>query len=278
MEIKQLYQEHKGKISDKWTLYLAEFDRLFLPYKNKDVRLFEIGIQNGGSLEIWAKYFGNAKVIIGCDIDSKCAQLRYEDNRIVVIAGDANLLDCQKRIIQCASRFDIIIDDASHKSGDIIRSFSKYFPCLESAGIYIVEDLHCSYWNDFEGGLYNPFSSISFFKRLVDIVNYEHWRNEKPRVNLYKEFIKKYELELDDSTLAEIHSIEFINSLCVIKKLPPEDNKLGRRLIAGLEESVTNGCRQLNGISVSEMAMNVSDTENYDVIELIKKINLFTQG
>jgi len=45
-----------------------------------------------------------------------------------------------------------------------------------------------------------------------------------------------------------------------------------------LEESVTNGCRQLNGISVSEMAMNVSDTENYDVIELIKKINLFTQG
>jgi hypothetical protein len=264
MSIKQLYQEHKGKISDKWTLYLAEFDRLFLPYQNKNVRLLEIGIQNGGSLEIWAKYFGNAKAIVGCDIDAKCGQLRYDDDRIVVIAGDANSLDCQKRIIQCAPQFDIIIDDASHKSGDIIRSFSKYFPYLDDCGLYIVEDLHCSYWNDFEGGLHNPFSSISFFKRLVDIVNYEHWRNENPRINLYKEFIKKYELELNDSILAGIHSVEFINSLCVIKKLTREENELGRRFIAGLEESISNGWHKLDGTFIQNIAVNIFDTEDYD--------------
>jgi hypothetical protein len=42
-------------------------------------------------------------------------------------------------------------------------------------GIYIVEDLCCSYWQDFEGGLNDEASSMAFFKSLVDVINHEHW-------------------------------------------------------------------------------------------------------
>jgi len=88
--LKQFYREHEGKVSDKWSLYLAEYDRLFLPYQKLPVRLLEIGIQNGGSLEIWSRFFPNAAKLVGCDIDPNCARLQYDDPRIAVVVADAN--------------------------------------------------------------------------------------------------------------------------------------------------------------------------------------------
>lgn len=29
----QLYRSHQGKVSDKWDIYLAEYDRLFTPFR-----------------------------------------------------------------------------------------------------------------------------------------------------------------------------------------------------------------------------------------------------
>ena len=113
-------------------------------------------MQNGGSLEIWARYFPCAAVIAGCDIDPGCAQLAFEDKRIAVVVGDANSDRTQARILEHSAEFDILIDDGSHTSSDIVKSFARYFPCLAENGFYIIEDLHCSYWREFEGGLFDP--------------------------------------------------------------------------------------------------------------------------
>ena len=80
--LRQLFELHNGKLFDKWSLYLDEWDSIYGPYRNQPIQILEIGIQNGGSLEIWAKYFQKAKKIIGCDIDHKCEQLRFDDTRI----------------------------------------------------------------------------------------------------------------------------------------------------------------------------------------------------
>ena len=66
--LKQLYGEHKGKVSDKWFSYLSEYERIFASYREMPLRLLEIGVQNGGSLEIWSKYFHKAEKLLGCDI------------------------------------------------------------------------------------------------------------------------------------------------------------------------------------------------------------------
>ena len=86
----QIYQEHNQKVSDKWSLYLKEYDSLFQTYRDQSISLLEIGIQNGGSLEIYDKYFEFAKVIIGCDIDASCKTLNYDSDKIKVIVGNAN--------------------------------------------------------------------------------------------------------------------------------------------------------------------------------------------
>ncbi len=229
----ELYAAHQGKVSDKWAIYLKVYEQLFSPYRANGLRFLEIGIQNGGSLEIWGKYFVNAASLIGCDINVACAQLRYEDPRIQVVVGDANLDETERAIAVHADRFDIVIDDGSHRSSDIIRSFVRYFPRLQQGGIFVVEDLHCSYWQEFEGGLVDPWSSMSYLKRLADVINHEHWGVPHARAEVLRSFESCYGTALDEESLAQIHSIEFYNSVCVIRKCARVENELGPRVMAG---------------------------------------------
>jgi len=228
-----LYAAHRGKVSDKWTVYLKVYEELFRPYRANRLCLLEIGIQNGGSLEIWGRYFEAAAVLVGCDINVACAQLRYDDPRIHVVVGDANTDEAERAIAVHADRFDIIVDDGSHRSGDIIRSFVRYFPRLEQGGIFVVEDLHCSYWQEFEGGLVDPWSSMSFLKRLADVINHEHWGTPYCRAEVLRSFENRYGVALDEESLGQIHSIEFSNSICVIRKRARADNELGPRVVVG---------------------------------------------
>jgi len=243
----QLYEEHTGKVSDKWSLYLTEYDRLFDYYRDRPVRLLEIGIQNGGSFDIWSKYFSDAAALVGCDIDPKCARLNYKDPRIGVIVGDANDPEISQRVFQLSPQFDIVIDDGSHRSSDIIKSFALYFPQLAEGGIFIAEDLHCSYWSQYGGGLFDPYSSISFFKRLVDVISHEHWGVPKARADVLRGIFMKYGCEIDEEALSQVHSVEFINSMCVVRKTSSAGNGLGRQVIAGSIELVVSGRQQLNG-------------------------------
>ena len=235
--LKKLCEKHSGKVSDKWSSYIVEYERILGDYRDQPVTLLEIGVQNGGSLEIWSKFFVNASKFVGCDINPDCAKLNYEDPRIVVIVGDANSHEVQLKVLQHAPSFDVIIDDGSHCSSDIVKSFAAYFPHLSDGGIFVVEDLHCSYWEEFEGGLFDPYSSINFFKRLVDVINHEHWGVSKLRIDILRGFFLKYDCQVDENLLAQIHSIEFINSICVIKKESSLNNALGTRFILGLNKA-----------------------------------------
>ena len=58
--LKDLYQNHFGKVSQKWAIYFNQYEEKFSKYKKFPIKLFEIGIENGGSLEIYSKYFSNA--------------------------------------------------------------------------------------------------------------------------------------------------------------------------------------------------------------------------
>lgn len=239
--LKRLYTDHRGKVSDRWSLYLTEYDRLLAGFRDKPIALLEIGIQNGGSLEIWSAFFPVARQLVGCDINPDCGQLVFDDPRIAIVIGEADSAEAQQEVLGHAPRLDVVIDDGSHRSSDIARTFARYFPFVEDGGVFIVEDLHCSYWQEFEGGLFDPSSSIAFFKQLADVVNHEHWGVREPPSSVLKPFFEKYQLQMTDVELQHVHSIEFINSMCVVRKQKPERNRLGPRFIAGKVASVVPG-------------------------------------
>src|ERR1700733_603821 len=148
-----LFFSHEGKIVDKWEQYLAVYACEFARFVSRGlpVRLLEIGVQNGGSLELWSKYLPDGSDVIGLDIDPAVEKLRFEGRIVAKIAdvNDAARLDS----LLGAELFDIIIDDGSHQSDDIVAAFRSLFNKLQPGGIFVVEDLHASYWGSPKGGL-----------------------------------------------------------------------------------------------------------------------------
>jgi hypothetical protein len=263
--IKDLYKNHSGKVSDKWKIYLDEYEDKLSHYQTLPIKLLEVGILNGGSLEIFSKYFSNAELILGCDIDQKCKELHYENLNTKIIIGDVNQEKIKNEIVK-HSKFDIILDDGSHNSHDIVGTFCNYFKHLKDGGLFIVEDLHCSYWREHRGGLFFPISSISFFKKIIDIINYEHWGIEKNKEWLLKGFSKNYKINTEDLELENIHSIEFVNSLCFIKKKPFSDNTLGKRVVVGETATVVTDRKKLNNMNPQSLNQTKNPWSNKDIL------------
>lgn len=258
-----LYDTHAGKVADKWSNYIDNYERILLEYRDKPISLLEIGVQNGGSLEIWAKYFTRANVIIGCDINPACRQLDYDDPRIKIVIGNVTSDATESDILDYADAFDIIIDDGSHQSGDIIRSFAKYFPHVAENGIYIIEDLCCSYWQDYNGGLYHPHAPQAFLKHLTDIINQQHWGLDKSHSDYLSNFFTHHGLYISDDTLSTIHSILFSNSLCIIYKHSINNNEPGTRIVAGLSAQILPDTPGLHGqpFPVTDQSSNEFSTQ-----------------
>jgi cephalosporin hydroxylase len=135
MSLTEIHRKKTGKVSDKWSSYLDFYDDKLWYLQDSKIKLLEIGVQNGGSLETWARYFWKAEKIVGIDIDPKCGDLKFEDQRIEVIVGDS-------KTVELEDKFDIIIDDGSHLASDIIANWTKWWPSLEDGGVYVVEDFH----------------------------------------------------------------------------------------------------------------------------------------
>ena len=230
-------------------------------YQNLPIKFCEIGIMNGGSLEIFSKYFSNAKLILGCDIDPKCKNLNFNEANIKLIVGNVNNEEVRCQIKQYG-KFDIIIDDGSHQSDDIIKTFCNYFKYLNFGGVYIIEDLHCSYQREHKGGLFFPISSINFLKKIVDIINHEHWGVEKKKEWLLRGFVENYKIDIENVELEQISSIEFINSLCFIKKNPSKENKIGTNIVVGENAEVVTDRKKLHNLEYKASNQNMNPWSN----------------
>ncbi|MGZ2403891.1 class I SAM-dependent methyltransferase [Rhizobium ruizarguesonis] len=235
--LRSIFDAHKRLGSDKWTSYFEAYDTHFSRYRDKPVSLLEIGVQNGGSLEIWGKYFPKAERLIGCDIDEKCRALTFDDRRINVFVGDANAEETYEAIIADTPEFDIIVDDGSHIVEDVLRSFALYFPKLKAGGVYVVEDMHTSYWYGFGGGTDFTLSSMGFLKLLADLTNQAFWRDRNVEFNLLEPFAARYGLALDADAFA-IEEVSFSDSVCIIRK--GDKSFENRRHITGTEFRVVD--------------------------------------
>lgn len=264
----KLYETHEGKVSDKWSHYIHVYDDVFGVIRDDVRSLLEIGVQNGGSLEIWAKYFSSAESIVGCDVNEKCGDLIFDDPRIHVVVGDINVDESRLAIGRWSEYFDVVIDDGSHRSSDVIKSFARYFPLLRDGGVYIVEDLHCSYWPEFEGGLFLRSSAISFFKILVDVINRNDWGGDESMFGLLENFSKIHGVDFHVSDLKEIRSIEFHDSMCVIRRAPESTNILGQRIVAGKHAPVVPEVLRANGANLRQVQLiSQSDFNAYRLRE-----------
>ncbi|MBL9051768.1 MAG: sulfotransferase [Tabrizicola sp.] len=239
-----LQKGQDGRGSDRWRGNLGTYDRLLADLRNQPVRMLEVGVAQGGSLEHWSKYFQNGRIFVGCDIDPGCARLTFDDPRIVVLVCDAASPILVLKIAQRCSALDLVIDDGSRRSRDIIRGFSVLFPLLADDGLYIVEDLHPSYLEEHEGGLDATLSSLAFFRTLTDLFNHEHWRNGTGVAERLAAFAGRFGVAFPESLLRSIRSIEFSDQMICIRKGPQPPARLGAQKVNSSIDVVEEGLFQ----------------------------------
>lgn len=165
MKFYQSYNEEPGK----HVCYFDIYDEIFEGIDRfQKLKILEIGVNLGAGLRSLKKYFPNSE-IFGLDIKEDCKD--QEEERIQVVIGS----QVDFSIIESLSKenFDIIIDDGSHHNDHVFLTFSMLFSSLNSerAGLYIVEDIHTSYWPQYGGLFQDKNSTIENFKNIIDMMH-----------------------------------------------------------------------------------------------------------
>jgi hypothetical protein len=116
-------------------------------------------------------------------------------------------------------KFDMILDDGSHMNSHMIYSFEHLFESVNSGGVYIIEDVGCSYWEDYEGGYLKPTSCMEYFKALSDDINFRGLMNHnKPNVHARREdWLIENSVSMP-TCRTDIESINFLNGIIIITK------------------------------------------------------------
>lgn len=165
--------------------YTKHYQHHFKSVRREKLNILEIGIggyentkAGGESLRMWKAYFPKSH-IFGIDIYDK----KYHDEpRIKTFRGSQVDAEFLTTVAAKIGTIDIIIDDGSHYNDHVIISFKILFPLLSHKGIYVIEDLQTSYWDNLSGqswggssDLMASHTSMNFFKSLVDGLNYEEY-------------------------------------------------------------------------------------------------------
>jgi hypothetical protein len=124
----------------KWTHYFDIYHRHLGRFIGQPVCLVEVGVLQGGSLNMWAHCLGEQARIYGVDINPECEK-RAHDN-IVVTIGDQQDREFWRAFKAQAPAVDILIDDGGHRPEQQIVTLEEMLPHLRPGGVYICEDIH----------------------------------------------------------------------------------------------------------------------------------------
>jgi hypothetical protein len=174
------FQQHRGRLVHKWEQYFPAYERHFARFRNQAVNVIEIGVGEGGSLQLWRRFFGPYARIIGIDTNPEAAG--YAEHLVAVRIGDQGDPAFLDSVLAEFGPVQIIIDDGSHVMADVHRTFAHLYhhAAFDPNGVYAVEDLHTAYWPEFGGGFRREGSFIETAKGHIDQLHAQHARGAFP--------------------------------------------------------------------------------------------------
>ena len=216
-ELLDLFYKSEKK-SLKWDKYFPVYEDLLSKYKNKKITFVEVGILNGGSLEIWKKYFGKDSRIIGIDLNPICK--KFENKNCEIFIGSQSDPSFWRDFYNKVGNVDIILDDGGHTNEQQLTTLLESLNFINNGGVHIVEDVHTSYLKRY--GNPSKYSFINFSKKSIDDINFTF-----PKIGSFKNSINKI-----------VHSIEFFESIVAFKVNRDLCNENKFIMNSGIDESI----------------------------------------
>ena len=138
--LRRYFEEHReGPGIYKGRHYFDLYVRHLAEFVGREVVVVEVGVYSGGSLGMWASYFGEKATVHGVGIQEACRI--YEANRVHVHVGDQADRVFWKRFKDEVPFIDVAIDDGGHHPDEMRVTFEELFPILRPGGVYICEDI-----------------------------------------------------------------------------------------------------------------------------------------
>lgn len=153
--------------------YAVHYDRYFTPLREEEIKVLEIGVGSGPSIQAWLEYFPRAQVF-GVDkvnTTNKWNTVKANTHpRYTFVTGDQSDPTFWKCFVaDYGTDWGVIIDDGGHYADQIITSFNSMWPHIMKAGLYCIEDLLTAY-----GELFVPKgweNHMQFIKGKLDAIN-----------------------------------------------------------------------------------------------------------
>lgn len=199
----------------KWLHYLPVYEKALAPYRGRPIRMLEIGVFRGGSLQMWRRYLHAESVITGIDIDPECMRSDEPANRVHVRIGAQQDVAFLRGVVNEFGPFDVILDDGSHMTSHMVESFRYLFANgLAPGGIYLVEDLHTNYWTSHRD---SSMSFVDFTKWLTGAMHAHYQQAESELEFREGSPTRKAAFKVPVATVL-IDSIELHDSIVIVRR------------------------------------------------------------
>lgn len=173
--------------------YLSHLERFFGPLRNEEIKFLEIGVGGGESIRTWLEYFPKAAVF---GIDNVQATNPWNTvgekhhDRYKFTYGDQSSETFWKCFnVDYPIAWDVFMDDGGHYSEQVIKTFNAMWPTVRAGGLYIIEDLGCSY-----SGIFRTSGWPTPMERLHAMLDQMHTSD------------------------SDVHSITFSKELAILRK------------------------------------------------------------
>jgi 23S rRNA U2552 (ribose-2'-O)-methylase RlmE/FtsJ len=200
-DLEKYFRQNNKRLIHKWIHYFDVYDRHFSRFRDKEMTILEIGISQGGSLQMWKNYFGPKAKIYGIDVNPQCKALEEENIKIFIGSqSDRNFL---REIKKSIPPVDILLDDGGHTMRQQIVTFEELFGHIKENGVYLCEDMMTSYWMKYGGGVKRRGTFIEYTKNFIDFLNAHHSEQKALAVNAFTK---------------SVDSIHYYDGMVVIEK------------------------------------------------------------
>jgi len=149
-----LYGSDKGTLKHNYTeVYARLIDELLAggDRRKAKLKIVEFGVACAASLRMWANYLPHSD-IVGLDIREACGQLCGDLPNVRIEICDPTQWNTEEV-------FDLVVDDASHISEQIVSAVRSCWPKVRPGGAYVVEDLACTYSEEYAASYRNTFKT-----------------------------------------------------------------------------------------------------------------------
>ena len=176
MGYRDRWLNHAGAISRHYEVALHAFER---EIPDEPISLLEVGVENGGSLEVWKDVLPEGSTVLGVDVDPRCAELGLD-----VLTLDILDRDGVKEALR-GKWFDVIIDSTATMS-------PWTWAFLRPGGRLIFEGYDTKSVQDLVQGLAEDESSWLPIEEIMRISVFQHvtvLEKRNPRVIPYIEIM-----------------------------------------------------------------------------------------